>query len=197
MNLWLVRHARVPAGGGVCYGRSDLAADALDTQAAAAALAASLPPCRVVRSSPLGRCRQLAQALAQLRPDLAASPDPRIAEFDFGRWEGCAWEAVPRDEFDRWDADFAAYRFGGQDSVAELLARVMQAIGDLPVAGDALWITHAGVIRAVRLIGAGGGLPRQAQDWPVAAVPFGGCECVRVEPARVAKLGRQNRRGSG
>lgn len=190
MNLWLARHARAPGGEGICYGRSDLAADAQGTQAAAAALAASLPLCRVVRSSPLGRCRQLALALAQLRPEFAANFDPRLAEFDFGRWEGCAWEAVPREEFERWTADFPTYRFGGRDSVTELLVRVAEAIGELPQAGDALWITHAGVIRAVRVLAAGGGVLLQAQDWPVAGVPFGGWECVTVDPARLATPGR-------
>lgn len=182
MKLWLARHALPLAPAGTCYGSSDIEADAQGTRTAAAALAARLPHGVPVRSSPLRRCLQLAQALVELRPDLAARPDSRLAEYDFGCWEGRPWDAIPRAEFDRWTADFAGYRFGGRDSVAALLARVRQAAGELPAEGDALWITHAGVIRAVRLLAAGGGVPRHPVGWPAGEVPFGGCECVLLVP---------------
>lgn len=181
MNLWLARHARALGGEGICYGRTELEADAAANGAAASALAASLPACVQVRSSPLRRCRALAEALAELRPDLAGQEDPRLAELDFGCWEGRSWDAVPPEEFERWTSDFGSYRFGGRESVSELLARVAGALADLPAAGDVLWITHAGVIRAVRLLAGGAGLPRRAAEWPAAQVPMGGCERVVLQ----------------
>ena len=47
--------------------------------------------------------------------------------------------------------------------------------------GDVLWITHAGVIRAVRLLLAGVRVVERADQWPREAVPFGGVECHEVE----------------
>ena len=47
---------------------------------------------------------------------------------------------------------------------------------------DGLWITHAGVVRAVRLLTRGVALPRAAADWPVEGLPFGASECLALDP---------------
>src|SRR5205085_5454037 len=102
MKLWLVRHPQPLVAEGVCYGASDLASDPAATQAAAQALAASLPRGLDASSSPLRRCTELAVALQQLRPDLPWRADARLAEFDFGCWEGQRWSAIAQDEYERW-----------------------------------------------------------------------------------------------
>ncbi|RYF42007.1 MAG: phosphoglycerate kinase [Comamonadaceae bacterium] len=174
MKLWLARHAQTLAAEGLCYGASDLAADPAATQAAALALAEAIPRHIRVRSSPLQRCAGLADALAALRPDLAWQPDARLAEMDFGCWEGRPWSEVPEEEFARWNADFLHYRFGGRESVRAFLARVEAAHADSALAApQALWITHAGVIRAAGLL-ARGELPLDASQWPREAVSLGG-----------------------
>ena len=178
MKLWLVRHAQPLVDGGVCYGASDVPADAQETLRAARGLAAQLPPGLAMRSSPLRRCRQLADALCALRPDLACRDDSRLAEMDFGRWEGARWDAIARDDFEGWTADFPGWRCGGGESVAQLMARVAAALADAQAgAGDALWITHGGVVGAVRLLAAGIAVPRLAADWPRGALDFGHAEC--------------------
>lgn len=176
MKLWLARHAQTLAGEGICYGASDLAADPAATQAAALALAAAIPRHAPVRSSPLQRCTSLADALATLRPDLAWQADARLAEMDFGCWEGRPWSEVPEEEFARWNADFLDYRFGGCESVRAFLERVGAAHGDSARAGpQVLWITHAGVIRAAGLLPRGE-LPRDASQWPRQSVAPGGLQ---------------------
>ena len=105
--LWLLRHAPVLAPPGLCYGATDLPADADATREAAQALAQSLPQGVRLCSSPLQRCERLAQALCALRPDLTLITDPRLREMDFGAWEAQPWDAVPRAAFDAWTADFA------------------------------------------------------------------------------------------
>jgi len=183
MKLWLARHACTLAPEGTCYGASDVEADAAATLEAAQALAASLPAGLVVRSSPLRRCRQLAEALQGLRADLAHEPDARIAEMDFGTWEGQRWDAIGRGAMDRWMADFAAHRCGGGESVTLLLERVDAALHAMRARGDdALWITHAGVVRAVRLLARGAGVPPTAADWPVESLAFGACVALDVPP---------------
>ncbi|MGQ0708593.1 MAG: histidine phosphatase family protein [Rhodoferax sp.] len=196
-TLWLVRHAPVELPQGLCYGAMDVAARAPDTQAAAIALAATLPqgggqsgrqgggqggaPGLVLRHSPLRRCAALAQALGALRPGLQFQPDARLREIDFGAWEGQPWSVLPRAELDQWSADFADYRPGGGENLRELLQRVRQALHDTQCAladsgaTQAVWITHAGVMRAVQWLHNPVSIERlpTAQDWPQAALPFG------------------------
>lgn len=176
MKLWLARHARPLAADGLCYGATDLAADADSTLEAARALAAVVPEGLPVRSSPLRRCLQLADALHALRPDLVPVVDPRLAEMDFGAWEGRRWDVIPRAEFEAWMADFAHHRCGGGENVAGLMDRVAAAWADARAGHGVLWVTHAGVVRAARLLGAGAALPRRPGDWPEQGLPFGGWE---------------------
>lgn len=179
MKLWLVRHAQPLVEAGICYGASDVAADAGATRQAAAALHARLPPAVQVRVSPRLRCLQLARALQVLRPQLAFAVDGRLAEMDFGAWEGQRWDALGPAALARWTADFAHHRCGGAESVAALMARVACAWEDARAAGgDVLWITHAGVIRAAMLLDRGVALPQAASDWPAGGPAFGELACL-------------------
>jgi alpha-ribazole phosphatase len=176
MTLWLVRHARPVVDEGVCYGATDLQADPQETLQAAAALAAVLPEGIAVLSSPLQRCVQLAQALG-----LPYRTDARLAEMDFGCWEGTRWTDIGQDDYRRWTEDFAGYRFGGKESVSQLMARVGAAFEEARQAGDdVLWVTHAGVIRAARLFSQGGGVPRDAAGWPKDGLAFGAGQCIQL-----------------
>jgi len=173
MRLWLVRHAHTGLASDVCCGRTDVPADPEATPQAAQRLHAVLPPAFVWWVSPLLRARQLAQALHALRPALPAPlADARLAEFDFGAWEGRRWD------------DFAHARPGGGESVAALLARVRQALHRAMAtrASDGVWITHARVIRAVRYTLCAGeqALPCSAHEWPVDAPACGEWACVTL-----------------
>lgn len=174
-TLWLARHAAVLAPAGLCYGSSELPADPAATQAAAAALHEALPPRIRVACSPLGRCLQLAEALRRWRPQLHWEIDPRLAEMDFGSWEGRSWEAIGQAAVQAWTDDFAQHRPGGGEAVQDMLSRVGAAWREACSERDAdvLWITHAGVIRAVLLLQRGLPSPLRAADWPADSVPPG------------------------
>ena len=190
MKLWLARHGPPLVASGVCYGATDVPADPQATLLAARELAGKLPAGLAVSSSPLRRCRQLADALCALRLDLDCRVDPRLAEMDFGCWEGVRWDAIARADFDSWTADFAGWRCGGGESVALLMARVAQALADARRAGsDTLWITHGGVVGAVRLLASGVAVPKQAGDWPRDALGFGQAEWLALAPDGAARLG--------
>lgn len=188
MNLWLVRHAQPLIDAGICYGRLDMAADADATAECAARLAAQLPTGLRVVSSPLQRCEQLAHALHALRPDLAYKTDGQLQEMDFGQWEGCAWQDIPHAELDAWTSDFAHYQAGHDgESVTAFMARVGAAFdglkllsqtpamdqGTMAQESSVLWITHAGVIRAVELLAQGVRHITRADQWPVEAPKYG------------------------
>ncbi len=169
MKLWLLRHAPVMLGPGLCSGSSDVPAHAALTREAAMAVSPLLPPGTPVWVSGLLRAQQLAAALQVERSDLgAARIDTRLNEMDFGVWELQRWDSVPPDAFDAWMADFAHHRFGGVESTQMLLYRVAAALGELRPAPstNVLWITHAGVIRAVRHILSSGVHIREAAEWP-------------------------------
>ncbi len=202
MNLWLVRHAQPLIDASTCYGQLDMAADAEATAECAARLAAQLPAGLRVASSPLQRCEQLAHALHALRPDLAYKTDIRLQEMDFGRWEGCTWQDIPHAELEAWTGDFAHYQAGHDgESVTAFMARVGAAFDGLtspsqtltpalsrrarePAESGVVWITHAGVIRAVELLAQGVRHIARADQWPVEAPKYGQWRTLALHPGQ-------------
>ena len=174
MTLWLVRHAQPLVDAGLCYGQLDMKADASATRSCAQALAKVLPPGITVVTSPLQRCEQLAHALLALKPDLTVQKDTRLQEMNFGAWEGQPWVDIARADLEAWTTDFAHYRPGGSgESVSQFMARVAAAFDALPRAANTLWVTHAGVMRAVELIAGGQRQLQRADQWPLAAPAYG------------------------
>lgn len=174
--IFLVRHAQPLIAPGICYGALDVAADADATRVAAQALATTLPKDTLVNTSPLQRCELLAHVLYGLRPDLPYKTDERLAEMNFGEFEGKRWDSIGAQAYDDWTRDFWRHRFGGVESVAEFMARVALAWDDAGSAGTdqaQVWITHAGVIRAASLISKGVREVSAAKQWPADAPAFG------------------------
>ncbi len=174
MRLWLVRHAQPLIDKGICYGQLDMQADAQATQDAATELSRILPLNILAASSPLQRCSQLADALTVLRPELLFTSDSRLQEMHFGDWEDRAWSSLPRAELDGWTEDFSNYKAGQNgESVSQFMDRVAAAFDALPTNTDALWVTHAGVIRATQLLAQGVRKVDRADQWPSEAPSYG------------------------
>ena len=146
MSLIFLRHSKPKAADGLCYGRTDLALEpGLDT--IAQRLDAKLPALERIISSPLSRCQELAQALAEKRKT-PLSIDPNLIEMDFGTWENTPWDSIDRNALDAWADDFLHARPHGGESVTMLRNRVrtaLESIDDTPT----LWVSHAGVFRAL------------------------------------------------
>ena len=176
-RLLLVRHAETHVAAGICYGATDVAVPAEATRALAARLAPSIAGDAVLSCSPLRRCAELAQAIEALRPELIAQADTRLTEMDFGAWEGREWSAIARAEFDGWIGNFAEGRPGGTgESTRRLMQRVGDAFDEWQLSNrDAVWITHAGVMRAVQLLQRGVRSIERADQWPAAPIAFGAC----------------------
>ncbi|QHL91561.1 alpha-ribazole phosphatase [Sphingomonas changnyeongensis] len=149
-GLILIRHTRPEVAPGICYGLTDLdCADSFADEAAAVCAAlADQAGIDTIVSSPLRRCRKLAQTLAEhLGQEFEIEAD--IREMDFGSWEGLPWDRIGRDALDRWAGDFMHARDHGGESVAMLAARVNAALAAHRARpGRTLWVTHMGVIRA-------------------------------------------------
>ena len=176
MKLWLVRHARPLIDSGVCYGALDVPADDAATRSCAAQMASTLPiqgsGYVSMRTSPLQRCELLTHYLCGLRPDLKPISDANLAEMNFGSWEGQRWDAIGEESLARWTDQFATHRPGGGESVQEFMRRVEAAMSRLQ-GDDAVWITHAGVIRAATFIAGGLRILASADQWPVNGPGYG------------------------
>lgn len=181
MKLWLVRHALTDAAPGLCYGATDVGVPAAATHAVALRVAPALPSGAVLHASPLRRCAELATAITTHRPDLRMAIDARLAEMDFGAWEGQPWSHIARAEFDAWTAGFADVRPGGHgESTRQFMQRVGAAFDDWRASGvDAVWVTHAGVMRATQLLARGVRSVALAAEWPAAPIAYG--ECMSIE----------------
>lgn len=163
MALTLLRHTTPLVTPGTCYGATDLALAESFAQEAEAVLD-RLPAASCVISSPLTRCRRLAEHVSA-----AEGLELRIAEpwkeMDFGAWEGQPWDAIPRAELDAWAADFLQFAGHGGESLAQLAARIETGLSAAP--RDALVVTHMGCIKAALAA-------RGRPDGWQATLPFGG-----------------------
>ena len=172
MQLYLIRHPKPDIEAGVCYGRSDLEL-AEDPVACADALRALLPVDAPLWSSPLARCRRLAQLLHP-QPTF----DERLVEMNFGAWEMRRWDDIPRGEIDAWAADPVAFAPPGGESATAVRARVAPLLRELPA--TAVLIAHGGVLRAcaAELVG--------IEDWHTLHFDYGSVSL--IEDGRLAHL---------
>lgn len=109
-------------------------------------------------SSPLVRATETMRIL-RTSLDLPAhdfSTDIRFAELSFGQWEGQTWPELRRRDYEgvrRRDRDPWGFTPPGGENYVQLCQRVMAAIETLP--GDAVIVTHGGVVRAALHVLAG------------------------------------------
>lgn len=190
-KLWLVRHAHPLIEKGICYGQLDVAVDGYANQQAAKALMNALKQANetdyLIYFSGLQRTRQMAFVLQQYFPDMNIAVDERLKEMHFGKWEGNPWQSIPKAEIDAWTCDFGSYQFGGMESCEDVLRRVIAAYSDALNLSrqnhvDIVWITHAGVIRALQYyLCHGKDTIKAAHQWPLNAPDFGAWICLDLK----------------
>jgi alpha-ribazole phosphatase len=169
VQVFLIRHPRPLIAAGCCYGRLDV--DCADPLPLAARLRPLLPQGTPVIASPLRRARQLAEAI-----DPKARIDERLAEIDFGEWEGRDWNEIDRAALDAWAADLLGFTPPGGESVAGLRQRAIDFAASLAGPRVAL-VTHAGIIRA--LLGHWQNLP--TAEWTQLKFEFGSITQIEIE----------------
>ena len=177
MKIWLVRHAKPLVEKGLCYGRLDVKADQTLTELASDNLMNALSESsgvKVLLTSPRRRTKQLANLLAN-RLNISLLEEELLAEMDFGEWVGHLWEDIPKSAIDLWTEVFINYPFGGGESTGQLLNRVWLLMENAKRRHeDQIWVTHAGVIKAVQfLMNNGEPYIKSAADWPLEPTNFG------------------------
>lgn len=182
LQLIAWRHPKPLEAAGRCVGgRTDLRVDPRRTRRLAGRIAAAarreeLP--REIWTSPLARCADVGRLLAH-RHRFVHRVDARLAELDFGCWDGRPWSAIAASEVARWEADFAHFAPGGGESLAALVARVRDFVGERAArsgGGAVLVVGHAGWIQAAQL--EPGNLP-DAGQWP-APIRYGSSVRLRL-----------------
>jgi alpha-ribazole phosphatase len=158
MRLYLVRHPRPLVAKDICYGSTNLSVSPEEHSNTLSALSAILPKGAPLFSSPLRRCAELADSVAEAFLSTSVKVDARLMEMHFGDWEMRAWNDIPRTEIDAWTKDVVAYHPGGGESVTQMAERVCAFYADvLQLQQDCVVICHAGTIRL--LVACQGGLP--------------------------------------
>jgi alpha-ribazole phosphatase len=164
-TLWAWRHPRPQGAAGRCIGRTDLPVDPrrarrLAHRIQSVARREQLP--REVWTSPLARGREVGRWLA--RQGFHQRIDARLAELDFGRWDGLPWSRIAATEVAHWEADFLHHRPGGGESLAGLMQRVREFLHERAVPGGTLLVVgHAGWMQAAACLQ--GPVP-DAASWP-------------------------------
>lgn len=157
MTVYLIRHTEVAVGKSVCYGGSDVQL-ANNYQEQLVLLRKHLPVSDpdVVFSSPLTRCRKLAEDLTWSSQRDYVQYDDRLREYNFGNWEMLPWSDIPRDALDVWMADFVNLAPHNGDSFQGLFDRVcafwheqVLPLAEAETPKTVYLVGHGGVIRAL------------------------------------------------
>ena len=168
-GIVLIRHPEVSeAYRGVCYGRLDVPLSERGV-AKIADIVASLDLATAIVHSGALRARLLAEAVGH-RFGVTATVDARLAERDFGAWEGRTWDAiyaVTGDAMMGIITDPATWHPPGGETTFALRDRVVAWYREqtTPVVA----VCHGGPIAA--LLGTLGGHPDEA--WPGIVPPCG------------------------
>lgn len=190
MDVVVWRHPRPHGAEGRCIGRTDLPVDRRKAKRLAhriRGLARREGLQREVWTSPLQRCVAVGRWLA--RWGWRHCLDARLAEMDFGTWDGCWWAEIPKADIDAWCADFSRARPGGGEALESLLDRCASFLAE-PQGRVCLVVSHGGWITAASRLARGERDAIEARTW-TAAVDHGACVDLRLargaHQARIAE----------
>ena len=179
MDIYLIRHTEVAVGRQIAYGQTDV--DLADTYAEQLArLQRHLPDGQlvphpsVIFSSPLSRCRRLADDLAtalttgspiETAPGQTAVVDAqrplvryddRLKEYFFGDWEMVPWADINPEQLAVWRADFVTIRTPNGENFDDVFSRVsafwneqILPLTEIQTTRPLFIVSHGGVIRAL------------------------------------------------
>lgn len=152
---WWIRHAPVTSHAGRIYGNQDVDCDCSD-EALFRGLAAQLPGEAVWVVTPLNRTRATAEAIVRHHGAAPAEfeVEPRLAEQDFGDWQGLTHDELAAQRSGAWHRFWLAPAEEvppGGESFADVSARVgaaIQALTRRHAGRDIVCVSHGGPIRA-------------------------------------------------
>ncbi|MCI5707418.1 MAG: alpha-ribazole phosphatase [Odoribacter sp.] len=145
MKLTFIRHTSVAVESGICYGWSDVdTASTFPQEAEQVRKSIEKEHFDIAYSSPLSRCRQLADFCGYTHPLI----DKRLKELNFGTWEMQRWDTISDPHLNLWYKDWINEPAGGAESYMDQYQRVsnfLDEIRTLPQQQCCIF-THRGVI---------------------------------------------------
>ena len=146
MEIYLIRHTAPDVAKGICYGQADVGVKETFL-AEAGIIKKHLPPyIKTVYSSPLQRCKLLAQHLfASHKINLHEG----LKEINCGAWELKAWNDLPKEEVEPWVNNLSVRMPQGEsyEDVYERVKHTFQHIHTQPA--PMAIVAHGGVIRSI------------------------------------------------
>ncbi|WP_319499461.1 alpha-ribazole phosphatase [uncultured Draconibacterium sp.] len=151
MKIYAIRHTSVDVKPGICYGQTDVdVAESFYEEQNHLLRELERVTFDSVLSSPLLRCRKLAESLF---PDLEIHFDSRLKELNFGDWEMLSWDEIyAQPEGKIWMDNYQTLPTKNGESYPEMVERVSAFIREIEkreVENIAI-VAHAGVIRILK-----------------------------------------------
>lgn len=148
-------------------------------QARELAAAAAKHPIEALWASDQGRAVETAEIVAAELGIGGPQIDERLAEADWGDWQGRLVEEIAREAtelWERWRDSEPEWRFPGGESLEEHMARTWAALDDIAAEGrTALVVCHGGTIRCALARHEPGGIaaigPRQIPNGALIPLP--------------------------
>lgn len=147
MELYLVRHTTPQIEKGLCYGQSDIGVtETFHSEAELIREALPADP-GIVYSSPLQRCRVLAD---HLFPASTIRLEPDLMEINCGKWELMHWDKIPPAEINPWMEDFVNVSIPGGENYIDVFNRTVACFNRIREQKEpGVLVTHGGVIRSI------------------------------------------------
>ncbi|MGY0408218.1 MAG: alpha-ribazole phosphatase [Polaribacter sp.] len=148
MEIIFIRHTTPKIKKGICYGQADIdvIASFSDEVAKISTKIMDIEPITVFYSSPLLRCKKLAQTLSS-----NIIFDNRLKELNFGDWELQPWNSINKKELNIWMQDFVNETVPNGESYINLHTRTVSFLSEISKKQPkkVVIVTHAGVMRSL------------------------------------------------
>ena len=147
MEIYLIRHTSVDIKKRLFYKQYEIPLHP-DFDEEAALIRKFIPTTiEKIHSSPLLRCRKLAEYLFA---EKEIQYRPEFMEIHCGEWEMRYWDEIPQEELGPWMSDFVNVSIPGGESYVQLYERVSRGFENISSENKtAAIITHGGVIRSI------------------------------------------------
>jgi alpha-ribazole phosphatase len=145
-EITLIRHTSVHVPAGMIYGQTDVKLNAGFDEEAIQILTQLKGKYDAVYSSPLSRCKILAEKISS---ELIL--DDRLKELNFGDWEEKYWNEIDHtSEAKQWFDDYINVKCPNGESYNDMLIRIKSFLDDLKMKNHSkvCIVTHGGPIRA-------------------------------------------------
>jgi alpha-ribazole phosphatase len=172
VGIYLVRHTAPDVKPGICYGASNVPVHEAEFARVMPLVDQALPQAALIVTSPLTRCRRLADFLAATSTTREVIVDEHFVERDLGRWTGLHTSEIVKDDdaaytknfLDHWPpaqvvngervlrGESIAPRLGAGESARAMERRVLagfDAAWERALGRSLVIVAHAGPIAAM------------------------------------------------